>query len=160
MNTIPTQLTDLPLFSKIRLSEINPKLTSILRQNRLDLKKLLKKRTARTWDNFMLPLEELEDRLNHFWSIIEHLNNVNQTPALRKIYSRCLFKLVAYRTELAQNTKIYRAIQSIVKSSPYKQLSSTKKRIIQHVLRDFKLSGTTLDTKKKQQFRQLKKTPC
>ena len=157
MNTILTEFTDLPLFSKIRLSEIQPKLISILRQNRLDLKKLLKKRIARTWDNFMLPLEELEDRLSQFRSIIEHLNSVNQTPSLRKIYSRCLFKLVAYRTELAQNTKLYRAIQSIVKSASYKQLSPTKKRIIQKALCEFKLSGTTLDAKKKQIFRQLKK---
>jgi oligopeptidase A len=124
---------------KIRLSD-NIKKINIL--SRID---------SPTWDNFVMPIETLNDKLSQWWAPIQHLHSVKSTPQLREVYDAFLPLLSDYYTTLLQNEDLYRAYQVIKNQS----LNAEQKTVIENTLRDFKLSGINLNAAEKETFKQL-----
>src|SRR3990170_3614506 len=93
---------NLPNFSQIKPAEIEPTVTKILNENRTEIKKLLEQ-PAFTWENLMQPMDDLDNKLKSYWSLIGHLNAVVNSPELRDAYNKCLPKLTEYATEMGQN---------------------------------------------------------
>ena len=143
---------DLPAFSRIRAAEIEAQLDRLLEDNRRTLKDLLQQEDF-TWDGLIAPLEELEDRLNRFWSPVNHLHAVADNDALRRAYNACLPKLTDYATELGQNTDLFAACRHIADGPEYPRLDRAQKKIIDNMLRDFRLSGVDLNAGRKAEFK-------
>ncbi len=147
----------LPIFSEIQPEQIEPALTALLNQNRAELDQLLSSTSSYTWDNLMQPMEELDDRLAKAWSPVAHLHAVMESDALRTAYHACLPLLTEYHTELLQNERLYRAVQSIEKGPDYPTLNAAQKKVIQNELRDFRLAGVSLPPADKMRFAELQK---
>jgi oligopeptidase A len=145
----------LPTFSQINTKTIEADLKIILRDNRASLAKILEQNKSFSWDNLLAPLDDMQDRLQQFWSPISHCNSVVNTPDLRTAYTACLPILSDYYTELGQNTAFFQALTQIAESKEYATLSVAQKQVIQHSLRDFRLSGVALPEQQKKQFAQL-----
>lgn len=147
----------LPQFSLINPLHIEQAIDFLLRDNRQRIAALLKKTDLYTWDNTLQILEELDDRLNQAWSPASHLHSVADNEALRRTYNACLPKLSEYATELGQNEDLYKAYKYVANSNEYSQLSQAQRSIIDHALRDFRLSGIDLDNESKQNFKETQK---
>lgn len=150
---IPTN--HLPAFSQIRPEEIEPALDQILTENRARIAALLAEPKLYTWENLLQPLEDLDNRLEKFWSPISHLHAVAQTPALRKVYNHCLPKLTAYNTELEQNETLYQAFLALHEGPTFPQLNSAQQMVINNALRDFRLAGVALPAAQKQRYAEI-----
>jgi len=148
----------LPLFSLIKPEHIEQAIDYLLQDNRRQIASLLQTTDHYTWDNTLQVLEELDDRLNKAWSPASHLHAVADNEALRKIYNECLPKLSEYTTELGQNEDLYKAYKQVANSDEYSHLSQAQQRIIDHALRDFRLTGIDLDNEAKQKFKDTHKT--
>ncbi|EKE01407.1 MAG: hypothetical protein ACD_21C00143G0001 [uncultured bacterium] len=148
------QQTVLPQFDKIRPEHFKPAIEQLLKENRAVVKKLLTQKKY-TWDNLVEPLETANERLVFVWSTINHLNAVMDSKETRKAYESCLPLVTKYFTELAQNTKLYNAFESITQSDQYKNFDPVQQRVIQNELRDFRLAGVNLPAQKKQFFMKL-----
>ena len=151
MNNNPLLQTTLPDFAKIQARHFKPAIIVVLKKNRQTIKKLLSQKKY-SWHNFVAPLDAINEQLMFVWSTINHLNAVMGLPEIRKAYTTCLPLVTNYMTELAQNTEIYQAFNSIAQSSEYKNFNSTQKTIIQKKLRDFRLAGVNLPPAKKKLF--------
>jgi len=147
----------LPVFSTISPGQIEPTLKEVMTQNRNKLHALLENNRAFTWDNLILPLQELDNRLNKMWSPISHLHAVMESDELRAVYNACLPLLTEYHTEFMQNEMLYRAINTIAESTDYKQFTPVQKKAIENELRDFRLAGVNLSADAKIQFLELQK---
>lgn len=145
----------LPNFSKIAPENIIGQLQEILKYNRDQITLLLSQTPPFTWDNLLNPLEDLEDKLHHFWSPISHLHAVDSQPQLREAYNAALPLITEYNTELGQNQALHQAIKQIGDSPEYQALDSAQKMVIKHLLRDFNLAGVALPLEKKQRFAEL-----
>lgn len=148
--------TSLPTFSDIQPNAIEPALKQLISQNRATLNKLLEQPTY-TWDNFIAPLEDMDDQLSRFWSPISHMHAVSESESLRAAYNTCLPLLTEYHTELMQNDSMYKAIQSIAESSEYSSFNPAQRKVIENILRDFKLAGVHLPPAEKARFAELQK---
>ncbi len=146
--------TTLPLFKKIKPKHVLPALETVLDHNRKALKKILRQKEY-TWDNLIDPLERLDVELQDIWAPVEHLNAVVNSASLRKVYNKALPLLVQYQIELSHNKKLYQAIKQLAESTKFKKLTAVQKRLIEHALRDLKLSGIELSGKKKQRFAEI-----
>ncbi len=150
-------MKQLPQFNTIDPAMITSQLQQILDENRQTLEELLQKTQPFTWQNCLYPLEDLEERLHHFWSPISHLNAVANNPALREAYNAGLPMLTDYHTELGHNQALYQAITQIAESEAFNHFDSAQKMVIKHYLRDFKLAGVSLPPAQKQRFAELSK---
>lgn len=145
----------LPSFSKIKASDIEPALDLCLQKNRELLNKLLKNTPEPNWDNFIQPLESADNHLNRMWSPVSHMNAVVNTPELREAYNNSLPKLSEYSSEMGQNKAFFQAIQSIQDRQDNLGLNSAQRKSLNDSLQGFKRSGIDLDDEKQERFKEI-----
>ena len=149
------EMVHLPAFSRIRPEHIQPAIDLVLAENRRCIEDLQSAAADATWESFVRPLEEIEDRLSRVWSPVSHLNGVKDSDALRAEYEACLPRLAAYGTELGQNEKIFFGFKSIRDGAEYASLDQAQKTTVDHALRDFRLTGVDLPPLDKQRFKEI-----
>ena len=143
----------LPQWDALPIPEIVPTLTGIITRHRARVQELLAQKTF-SWETLCEPLEALSDELHQYWALVNHLNAVQNTQALREAYNACLPILTEFQTEMSQNPQLYAAYQSIADSQEYATLPQAARAVIDHALRDFRLSGVSLPAAEKAQFAQ------
>ena len=139
------QSYDLPPFSAIRAEHVQPAIEQILADNRAAIIRILEtQREQPTWSGLVLALDELNDRLGAAWSPVSHLNAVCNSAELRQAYEACLPALSAYSTELGQNRELFQAFEALSNGPEAATFDVAQKTILEHSLRDFRLSGIDL----------------
>ncbi len=155
MNINPLLSQDgLPLFSRIRAEHIEPAVDAVLMENRSALARIVALDHP-TWDNFVEPLETLDQRLHRTWSPAAHLNAVMNSPDIRQAYNACLPKLSDYATELDQNEQLQHGYAELQSGPEWQTYNAAQRKLIEDALRDFKLAGVNLPADKKNRFRKI-----
>ena len=143
----------LPLFDQINPDHISPALEGILKEANTLIYSLKEMNGSISWENFVEPIEIMSEKISRAWGQIEHLNAVVNSDDLRKAYNDNLIKLTEFYTNLSQDESLYKKYQSLKDSEAFKALTPSQKRIIDNVLREFKLGGAELDEKEKKRFK-------
>jgi len=146
---------NLPPFSNLKVSDIEPAIKQILQSNKDKISALLVDSSRYTWDNLVHPMELMDDDLNRAWSPVSHLNSVMNNEPWREAYSNCLPSLSEYATEIGQNGVLYQAYRSIKEGDEFPCLETAQKKIIDNALRDFELSGVALENNEKQRYMEI-----
>ena len=142
--------TRLPRFSAIRPEHVEPAVRELIEANRRELSALLDG-GAEGWDGLVVPLERMHHRLSAAWSPVGHLNGVANTDELREAYNACLPLLTAYHTEIAQNERLCAAYQRVLDRDGAR-LDEAQRTLVEHALRDFRLSGVSLPAENKRRY--------
>ncbi len=156
MNNPLLDQAGLPAFTQITPDLIKPAIATILQQNR-DLIKQIENQTEINWENFIQPLELMDERLSKAWSPVRHLNSVKSSDDLREAYNQCLPLLSEYSTEIGQNQKLYQAYRSISESDEFATLSQAQKKTITDSIKHFELAGVGLSGEAKKEYQQIQK---
>lgn len=136
---------DLPPFSAIRPEHVQPAIEQILADNRAGIQTILADQGQNpTWAGLVLAMDELNDRLGAAWSPVSHLNAVCNSAELREAYEACLPALSAYSTEMGQNRALFQAFEALAHSPQVADFDQAQLTILEHSLRDFRLSGIDL----------------
>jgi len=144
---------DLPPYSAIRPEHVEPAIEQILADNRAAMSHLLEQQAADpSWDGLVLALDELGARLGQAWSPVSHLNAVCNSAELRAAYEACLPKLSEYWTEIGQNQPLFQAYQTLAASPAAAGFDVAQKTILEHALRDFRLSGIDLPAEQQKRY--------
>ncbi len=147
---------DLPAFDRIAPEHIEPAIDRILDENRAAIAERLEQGAPFSWQNFVAPMEALEDRIDRAWSPVSHLNAVVNTPELRAAYEACLPKLSDYSTDLGQNEELFAAYRAVRERDDFDSLSGDQRRVVENAIRDFRLAGVDLEPRDKARFKALK----
>lgn len=141
----------LPPFSQIKPEHIQPAIQQLIQDCRGTIEQVLKQPHF-TWENFILPLTEVSDRLSRAWSPVSHLNSVKNSPELREAYQACLPLLSEYSTWVGQHKGLYNAYLALKNSPEFANYSTAQKKAIENSLRDFDLSGIGLSEEKQKRY--------
>jgi len=141
----------LPRFQEIAAEHVAPAVDALLAQARETIERL--GAAAPTWDSFVLPLADAEDRLDRAWGQVTHLNAVVNTPELREAYNAALPKVTAFHTELAQNERLFASFRALGDAPEAAALEPAQRKVIANSLRDFRLSGVELPAAEKARFK-------
>ncbi|MDD0844909.1 oligopeptidase A [Pseudomonas sp. Gutcm_11s] len=144
---------DLPPYSLIKPEHVEPAVDAILADSRATIAELLKTQQANpSWDGLVLALDELNARLGRAWSPVSHLNAVCNNAELRGAYEACLPKLSEFWTEMGQNKPLFEAYDALAKSPAAESFDVAQKTILEHALRDFRLSGIDLPAEQQKRY--------
>jgi oligopeptidase A len=144
---------DLPPYSAIRPEHVEPAVDALLADNRKAIAELLKQQSGTpSWKGLVLLLDELNARLGQAWSPVSHLNAVCNNAELRAAYEACLPKLSEYATELGQNRALFQAYEALASSPEAEGFEVAQTTILEHALRDFRLSGIDLPAAEQQRY--------
>lgn len=138
----------------LNLSEALAHLDTLLNKGRALVAKV-KAEKVPTYANVVDAMAIFDNTLHRFWAPISHLNSVKNSDALRPIYEAGLAKLTDYGMEVSQDEGLFRQYESIAQSADFKALSQAQQKVIEHALRDFRLSGVALPAKEKAEFKKM-----
>src|SRR5260221_4985627 len=140
----------LPRFAEIEPGHVAPAIDELLAQGRAAIASVTS--APPTWEAFVAPLEDANERIGRAWGQVSHLHAVMDSPALREAYNANLAKITQYWTELGQNEALFAKYKQLFASPEFKTLSRARKRIVENAVRDFRLSGAELAADKKARF--------
>jgi len=143
----------LPLFDRIEPDHVSPAIESVLNEANTLIHSLKEMNAPTSWNNFVETIEIISEKISRAWGQIEHLNAVVNSDSLRKAYNDNLIKLTEFYTNLSQDESLYKKYQSLKDSEVFKSLTPSQKRIIDNVLREFKLGGAELNETDKKRFK-------
>ena len=156
MSTNPLlDFNGLPRFATIRTEHITPAVEALLTENRALIKRLTATSVAATWEGFVAPLEDANERLGRAWGVVGHLHGVLDSPELREAYNANQPGIVQYWTELGQNLALFEKYKALRASTEFASLKGQQQKIIDNEIRDFRLSGAELSEEKKQRYAQI-----
>src|SRR5437868_977798 len=104
----PNPLLDfssLPRFPELKPGHVASAIDELLAQGRNA--SAAAEAAAPTWQDFVQPLEDANERISRAWGQVAHLHAVLDSPALRDAYNANLPKISQYWTELGQNEKLF-----------------------------------------------------
>ena len=142
----------LPRFAEVKPEHVAPAVAQLLTENRALVVRLLADTSTPTWDNFMQPLDDANERLSRAWGQVGHLNAVMNSPELREVYNANLPQITQYYAELGQNLDLFNKVKAIRNGAEFATLSAARQKIIENELRDFRLGGAELPDEQKARF--------
>jgi oligopeptidase A len=142
----------LPRFPEFRPEHVTPAVETLLAENRALVSRLTAEGAPATWEDFVEPLEDANERLARAWGVVSHLNAVMNSAALRDAYNENLPRIAQYHAELAQHEGLYRQYRALRASPEFEALSRAQRRVIENELRDFRLGGAELPAPQKARF--------
>jgi oligopeptidase A len=159
----------LPRFDAIRPEHVGPAMNSLLEQLEAELSTLeasletvqaadslrsrpSTNRTSTTWDDLIVPLERIGDRLAFTWGIVGHLMGVQNSDELRAEHESVQPQVVKFATRMAQSQKVYRGLVALREGDVWQRLDPSQRRIVEVLIRDARLSGVALEGATKERF--------
>jgi oligopeptidase A len=146
----------LPRFADFKPACVTPAVDELLAENRLLVTRLAAPQVPATWDDFVAPLEDANERLARAWGQVAHLNAVMNSPELRDVYNANLPKITQYYTELSQHQGLFAKFRALAAADAFGILSRAQRKIVENELRDFRLGGAELAPEKKTRFVQIR----
>jgi oligopeptidase A len=143
----------LPRFGEIEPAHIGPAVDFLLADARATVDRVAAAARTPTWESFVVPLAEAQDRLDRAWGEVSHLNAVVNTPALREAYNGNLPKITAFNTEFGQDERLFAGFHRLAAADDFARLDPARRRLIENELRDFRLTGAELEPPAKARFK-------
>ncbi|WP_227817042.1 M3 family metallopeptidase [Nitrogeniibacter aestuarii] len=147
--------TGLTHFDKIAPDHVEPAIQYLLEDAQRTIDALAQAGTPATWDDFVIPMTEATEHLGRAWGVVGHMHSVMDTPEWRTAYNKLLPEISRFFAELGQNQGVYEKFHALAKSTEYARLNGVRQRIIDHELRDFRLSGAELPDEQKPRFKEI-----
>ncbi len=142
----------LPRFMDIKPEHIAPAVEELLHNCREVIARVRAAAALPTWQDFVQPMVDANERLSRAWGQISHLNAVMNSPELREAYNANLPSITQYYAELSQDQVLFEKFKQLRNSDEFGDLSRARKKIVENQLRDFRLGGAELAPEKKARF--------
>lgn len=160
LEPMPAQGSDntrLPAFSQIKPEHVETAIQTRIANCKAMFDQVIAagEREGYHWDNFVAPLEQVEDELDKTWAPISHMNAVVSSKALRAAHDACLPMLSEFATYAGQHEGLYKGFLALHQSAEFAHLTPAQQRVITETLRDFELSGVALPSADKQRYAEI-----
>lgn len=142
----------LPSFSSIQFSEVESQLDHLLSVANEKITQLEQVESP-DWDNFIYPLDLINNEIQRFWSPVRHLNSVMNSDEIREVYNACRSKLSAWQTEIGQNRALFENTSQIAEGQLMAGLNKGQQKAINDSLLGFRLGGVALEGEQKERFK-------
>lgn len=141
----------LPRFGDIRPDQIAPALDQALADHRAVVSRIVANQPTDFADAW-LPLERADTVIACIWSAVTHLQAVADTPELRAAYAAGQGRLVENHLQVMQNQALYEVLVALTKTAGFADRSHVDRAAVEHMIRDFTLSGVALAPEDRDRF--------
>jgi oligopeptidase A len=136
-------------FDQIEASHVEPAVDVLLARSQAEVDAIVASHEPRTYANTLGTLEDATELLERAMTVIDHLESVATTDALRAAYNATRPKVSAFWSELAMNDGLYQAMRAFSKTDEAATLPPTEKRFLKKALDDFRRHGAELSPEDK-----------
>ena len=142
----------LPRFAVVRPGHIGPAVDQRVADGRAPIERLAAFDRAPTWESFVEPLDDANERLARAWSQASHLNAVANSPEMRDAYNAALPKVTQFFSQQGQDQHLHAGFKALRAAPGFEAWSRARQRHVDNELRDFRLGGAELPPPQKARF--------
>ncbi|MDQ3027141.1 MAG: M3 family metallopeptidase [Pseudomonadota bacterium] len=146
----------LPRFTAVLPAHIEDAVDHLVAAGRATIERLSALETAPTWECFVEPLDDANERLARAWSQASHLNAVVNSPEMRDAYNAALPKVTQYFSEQGQDQRLHAGFKALRAAPAFDSWPRARRRHVDNELRDFRLGGAELAPPQKARFLEVK----
>ena len=151
-NPLLTVSLDVP-FDRIQAEHVEPAIQQLLARSEAALDAIEK--APRTYDAVLGALESATEQLELSMGVVEHLESVATTPALRDAYNAVLPAVSAFWSSICLREGLYRALVELDATPEAATLDPTRKRLLKKTLADFRRQGAELPPADKERLKEI-----
>ncbi len=142
-------------FDQIKAEQVEPAIGELLADAQRRLDQLAAEPAPRTFENTLLALEDVTERLEFAMSVVGHLEGVATYPALREAYNAVQPKASEFYSKIPLNEDLWKQIKTFNESAEARALTGTRARFLTKTVDEFKRSGADLDPQGKARLTEL-----
>jgi oligopeptidase A len=146
--------SSLPRFADISPADVVPAVSELIAAQRQKLDELLDTGASPEFDSIVATVELLGHDLSRAFSPVSHLNGVLGSRDWREAYNGALPLLTEFSTELSQDARLQRAYAAVLDKLPA-DAEPSRRSVVEHALRDFRLAGVDLPDADKARFKDI-----
>jgi oligopeptidase A len=150
--TVGQQTLDVP-FDRISAEHVEPAIKALIEKSEAALDAI--ENAPRTYAATLGALETATEQLELSMSVVEHLESVATTPALRDAYNGVLPSVSAFWSSIALRDGLYRALHELSQTPEAATLEPTRRRLLDKTLADFRRQGAQLSPADKEKLKAL-----
>ena len=109
----------LPRFASVRAEHVAAAVDQLIAEGRGTVERLATLDIAPTWENFVEPLDDANEKLARAWAQVGHLNAVVNSLELRDAYNAALPRVTQYFSELGQDQRLHAGFKALAASSAF-----------------------------------------
>jgi oligopeptidase A len=136
-------------FDEVDAVHVQPAVDALLADAQAAVDAIAESEAPRTYANTLGALEEATEQLERAMSVVDHLESVATTEALRVAFNATRPRVSAFWSELAMNDGLYQAMRAFAATDDARALPPTDKRFLDKTLDDFRRHGAELSPEDK-----------
>jgi oligopeptidase A len=140
-------------FDQVREEHIEPAVRALLAEATAAIDVVAASPGPHTYESTLGALERSSEKLELVMSLVEHLESVSTTPALRAAYNAVLPDVSALWSSIPLNPGLWRVLNEFSVTAEAGALEPTRRRFLDKTLADFRRSGAQLDSEKKERLK-------
>jgi oligopeptidase A len=140
-------------FDAIREEHIEPAVRGLIGDTQAAIDAIASNTGPYTYETTLGALERSSEKLETVMSVVEHLEGVSTTPALREAYNAVLPDVSALWSSIPLNAGLWRVLNEFSNTSEAAALDPVRRRFLDKTLADFRRSGAQLDDEKKERLK-------
>jgi len=110
----------------------------------------------RTFENTLLALDALEERVSRTFGYARHLTQVRSSPALRRAYNEALPAYSAFVASIPTHAGLWSALKAYAATDEAHALVGVRRRHLDKTLQEFRRAGADLPEKDRERARALR----
>jgi oligopeptidase A len=146
---------ELPAFGQIGAVHVEPAVDAVLAEHKAAVEAIGDAATPRDFAHVVLAKERVDFALERAWSPVSHLHAVADTPELRAAFGEAQPRLAEHGLQIGQDRRFYEAVRAVADAPGFDALPQAARRVVEHALRDFRLSGVALEEPARTRFREI-----
>ncbi len=108
-----------------------------------------------TFESVVLGLDETTRKLNEAWGLVQHLDSLCNSPALREAHNQMLPAVSSFFAKIPLNTDIWDLLLTYSKTEEAKSLTGVRRRALDETMESFRQHGAELPPDKKTRLEQI-----
>lgn len=135
---------------------IEADITAALNQAEANLNSLIDQdRGKMNFQSVVIGLDETTRSLNESWGLVQHLDSLCNSPALREAYNAMLTKVSAFFAKIPLNDHLWDLLETYSKTDEARNLPPIQKRALEETLESFRQAGADLPPAKKARLEEI-----
>jgi oligopeptidase A len=142
-------------FDQARAGHVEPAIHQLLEEAREKQRQLAESSGERTFENTLLPLEALTEKLDYAMGVVRHLEAAATYPEFRAAYNAVQPQVSLYYTNIVLDAGLWRVLKEYAATAEAQQLQGTRKRFLKKTLDGFRRHGAELDDQGKKRLQEI-----
>lgn len=148
----------IPPFEEIKISDYEPAFDAGIAEAQAKIDSITANPEAPTFENTILPLDNLSPTLERVTSVLFALTEAHNTPELNEVSEKLLPRYSSFTDEMMMNDKLFERVKTLYNNLDTVNQPLDERRAITDTYTNFALRGALLSPEQKEQLKKVNNT--